>query len=101
MTEEASKNKIMCHECDQDAKWIVEDLPGQDEYFLPLCEEHFQETVQMEGEINLDFQRIEDLTLKDVIGKANAHNKFWHKRYENLLKEFSALKKSQSSGGSK
>ena len=63
-----------------------------DTYFTPLCVEHFHETVQMEGEMNLDFDLIESLTIEEIIEKANKHNEFWEKRYHNLIQEYSDLK---------
>ncbi len=87
---------MKCHDCNLEAKWIVEDQPPYEEYFLPLCEEHFQEIMQMEGEMNLTFDLIDNLDLEDMIIKANKQNRFWQKRYENLLKEYSGLKKKDS-----
>ena len=83
---------ITCHECGREAKWLVEDLPGINEYFVPLCEEHFQDTVQMEGEMNLTFELIDNLDKEDLITKANKQSIYWLKRHENTLAELIKLR---------
>lgn len=92
---------IKCHECNQEAKWLVEDQMPYDELFLPLCEEHFQELVQMEGEMNLDFNLIDNLGLDDLITKSNEKWKYMNQKYRNVLSEWSKLKDAQEACGGK
>jgi hypothetical protein len=86
-----------CNECDKPANWLVIDLSGSDKYLLLLCEEHFQEVKEMEGEMNLDFEYLEKnftvWQVEQIIEKVNRHNQTWEKRYQNLMAEYSAAKK--------
>jgi hypothetical protein len=85
---------MKCKECEHEAKWLIEDLAPYDDLFLPLCEEDFQELREMEGEMNLDFDLIEGLSLEDLVIKANEKWKYMSKKYSNLLKLYSDLKNS-------
>ena len=91
-----SKN-IKCLACPtrnaQDAKYIVKDLDGVSEHFYPVCEEHFEEICRQEGEINVTYFEVEELTAAKTIEEANKNNAYWQKRYENLLKEYTAARK--------
>lgn len=92
MTE--NNNNLKC-ECGKPAVWLIIDCPMADTFFTPVCEEHFQELKDTEGEMNLDFELklISLLTLDDVIKKANEHFIVESKRYEALLEELSKLQK--------
>jgi len=83
---------MKCKECDREAKWLIVDLSPY-ELFVSLCEEHFQELREMEGEVNLDFELIANLSLEDVVSKSNEKWRYMNKRYSNLLKLYSELKK--------
>lgn len=91
---------MKCKECDREAKWLVIDQMPYDELFLPLCEEHFQELKGMEGELNLEFDFIELLTLDEVVSKANEKWKHMNQKYKNLLEEYSTLKEKAKNAGS-
>jgi len=80
-------------ECGKEAKWIIIDQIPYDELFLPLCDLHFQELAHMEGEMNLDFELIDNLSLEDIIIKANEKWKYMNEKHRNLLVEYSTLKK--------
>lgn len=86
-----------CHDCDKQAVWLVIDQTGFDAYLLPLCDEHFEELKDMEGEINMDFEYFEDCLseyqLTEIIKKVNRHNQTWEKRYENIMKELNSARK--------
>jgi hypothetical protein len=86
-------NKKMKCECGKEAKWIIFDQTPYERLFEPMCEACFQELIHMEGEMNVEFELIGNLTLEDVIGKANEKWKYINKKYENTLKEYSQLKK--------
>jgi hypothetical protein len=80
---------MKCKECDKEAKWLVIDFDAFDELFTPLCEEHFQQILQMEGEVNLDFDLIDNLTIEEVMSMANEKWKYLSHKYSNLLKLYS------------
>lgn len=82
---------MKCLECDKEAVWLVIDQQPYEELFIPLCEEHFQELREMEGEMNIDFFLIENLSLGEVISQANDKWKWTSKRYSKLLKLYSEL----------
>jgi len=83
---------MKCSNCDRESKWLLVDSIPYDLLFEPLCEQHFQEIRGMEGEMNLDFHLIANITVDDVIGIANEKWKYMKKKYSNLLKLHSALK---------
>jgi hypothetical protein len=83
---------MKCHECDQEATWIVTDQSPYEDLFLPLCEEHFQELRGMEGEMNLDFDLIANLSLEDIVTKTNEKWKYMNSKYRNVLDRYSKLK---------
>jgi len=87
---------MKCKECDREAKWLIVDLPPYDDLFLPLCEEHFQELREMEGEMNLDFELIANLSLEDIVTKSNEKWKYMNKRYSNLLNLYSKLEEKEA-----
>jgi hypothetical protein len=81
---------MKCKECDKEAEWLVTDFDAFDELFTPLCEEHFQQLLKMEGEVNLDyFCVIDNLTVGEVIAMANEKWKYLSHKYSNLLKLYS------------
>jgi len=83
---------MKCHECNKEAKWIVIDQPPYEELFIPLCEEHFQALREMEGELNIDFELIDNLSLEEVVAKSNEKWKYINKKYSKLLKLYSEMK---------
>lgn len=84
---------MKCHECEKEAVWLVEDLAPYDDLFFALCEEHFQELREMEGEMNLDFSLIANLTLDEIIKKANGKWKYLSIKYSQTLKLYSEANK--------
>lgn len=90
----AKSYAIKCGECNQrEAKWVVFGLSDVNTYALPMCDEDFEETCRIEGEINLEFALIADLTLKDALEKVNKHIQALQKGHENLMKEYVAARK--------
>lgn len=83
---------MKCSSCIKEAKWLLIDSVPYKFLFEPLCEEHFQELREMEGEMNLDFEYIKNLSLEDVIKKANEKWRYMQGKYKNLLKLYDALK---------
>jgi hypothetical protein len=83
---------MKCKECDQEAEWLVIDLTPFEELFLPLCENHFQKLKEMEGELNLDFYFIKNLSLESIIAEANEKWKYLNQKYLNLLKRYEKMK---------
>jgi len=84
---------MKCAECDQKAKWLIIDEPPYEQLFFPLCEDHFQELCHMEGEMNLDFEYIEGLSLDRVVQIINEKWLYMNKKYRNLLNQYDKLKK--------
>jgi hypothetical protein len=91
-TNKRRREALKCKDCDAKASWLLIDFEGFSELFTPLCEEHYQQLVKMEGEVNLDFGIIENLTLEDIIAKANEKWKYLSEKYSILLKQRSELK---------
>lgn len=86
---------MKCHECNQKARWVVIDQSPYEDLFLPLCEEHFEELRGMEGEMNLDFELLDDVSdYEGLLDKANEKWRWMNKRYQNLLNLYSDLKDS-------
>lgn len=84
---------MKCKECKQVAKWLIIDQLPYDELFLPLCEEHFQQLREMEGEMNLDFEYIENLDIEEVMVKANEKWLYLTQKYKNTLNLYSQSKR--------
>lgn len=87
---------MKCQDCERPARWIITQLaPYADKFlFYPVCEEHFQEIREMEGEMNLDFDLIDNLTVEEVINTANKEWAFIKKKTAWLWQENSKLTKS-------
>jgi hypothetical protein len=84
---------MKCKECDKEAEWLVTDFDAFDELFMPLCEEHLDQLLRMEGEINVDFNMIDNLTVGEVIAMANEKWKCLRGKYLDLLKIYSEIVK--------
>lgn len=89
----SGKHEINCSECDKKAVWVIIDEIPFEVLFNPFCEEHFQELKEMKGEMNLDFEYIEDLDLFEVFRIANKKWNYMKKKYYNLLKLYAELKR--------
>lgn len=81
-----------CHECNREAKWLVIDQLPNEDLFLPLCDGCFQELKEMEGEMNLDFEYIPNVSLCDVLSMANEKWKYLNQKYSKILKEWEPKK---------
>jgi hypothetical protein len=77
---------MKCKECSREAEWLVVDFDAFDELFTPLCDEHLRQICELEGEVNLEFSLIDNLTMKEVIDMANSKWKYLKGKYLNLLK---------------
>ncbi len=84
---------MKCHDCKEEAKWIIFEAAPYDVFFMPVCEEHFQENIELEGEMNLEFELIANMSLDDVILKANRRIMSWEKRYDQMLAEYQVARK--------
>ena len=82
-----------CHYCGKEAKWIIFDAAPYDVFFMPVCEAHFQENIELEGEMNLEFELIANMTLDAAILKANRRIMSWEKRYDQMLAEYQVARK--------
>jgi hypothetical protein len=89
---------LICVECverkenkPQRAEWMLWDDALKQ--LRPLCQNHFDEYVDLEGELNLDFYWIEQTD--EWLKKANDELKLAEKRYMALLEEYSSLKKKE------
>src|SRR4030042_3879117 len=80
-------------DCGKEATHVLIDFAAYDALFTPLCDHHFEEVRVMEGELNIDYEWIPNLTLEDVVEKANRAIVLEHKRNRSLLEEYAALKK--------
>ena len=78
-----------CQECverkekPRRAEWMLwDEVLGR---LLPLCQQHWQEYRNMEGELNLAFYAISDVD--SWVRKANEELASWQRRHDALLKE--------------
>ena len=78
-----------CQECierkekPRRAEWMLwDEVLGR---LLPLCQQHWQEYRDMEGELNLAFYAISDVD--SWVRKANEELASWQRRHDALLKE--------------
>ena len=81
---------MKCKECadkgtEREAEWLVIDQIPYEDLFLPLCGECFHELKEMEGEMNLDFELIENMDLEDIVRRVNEKWKFLVQKYKNTL----------------
>lgn len=95
------QEEMKCSNCDKKAEWLLIDSIPYELLFEPLCNEHFQELREMEGEMNLDFEYIENLSLGDVLKKANEKWRYMQGKYRNLLKLYDELKSEKKKKGDK
>jgi hypothetical protein len=84
---------MKCSNCDEEAIWLLVDSIPYTLLFEPMCDKHFHELCHMEGEMNLDFKLIKNITIEDLVKISNEKWTFMKKKYTNVLKLYGELKK--------
>jgi len=87
---------LKCSSCNKAAEWILIDSVPYELLFEPLCEEHFREIREMEGEMNLDFVIVDETSISTLIYKANEKWKFLNDQNRRLLKLYEEAKKEEA-----
>jgi len=77
--------RFKCSECDLPAEYMYIDETTPK--LTPLCDKHLKEIVMLEGEINVEFFRIEDT--KGWLQAINHLLQFREQKYRELLRRLS------------
>lgn len=84
---------------EQEAEWILIGDFGMKYQVRILCDSHLQQYREYEGDMNLNYKRLDAGVWFEVIEELNKTFEYLDEMYSRLLKEHSALKKVQSSEG--
>ena len=76
-----------------EAEWILFGDSTTDYEVKILCDPHLQQYREGEGDINLNYKRIDEGIWFEIIEEVNKTSKYLNTQYARLLREYSAQKK--------